>query len=97
MNYNHVTKSDEARVLVQEKNMCWIFVQNPMQMDLVYLCPGHKTSRNRSKPIKWCAFLFNVKIVYTYLPHLIHLARDQVPFCFELQSFFKQFLKPYLT
>ena len=28
------------------------------------LCSGHKTSRNRSKPIKWCAFLFNVKFVY---------------------------------
>ena len=31
----------------------------------LYLWPSHKTSRNRSKPIKWCAFLFNVKIVYT--------------------------------
>ena len=31
----------------------------------LYLCPGYKTSRNWSKPIKWCAFLFNVKIVYT--------------------------------
>ena len=31
----------------------------------LYLCPGHKTSRNWSKPIKWCAFLFNMKIVYT--------------------------------
>ena len=29
-----------------------------------YFNPGHKTSRNRSKPIKWCAFLFNMKIVY---------------------------------
>ena len=26
-------QSDE--VLVQVKNMCWIFVQNPIQMDLV--------------------------------------------------------------
>ena len=31
----------------------------------LYLCSGHKKSRNWSKPIKWCAFLFNVKIVYT--------------------------------
>ena len=31
----------------------------------LYLCPGRKTSRNWSKPIKWCAFLFNMKIVYT--------------------------------
>ena len=31
----------------------------------LYLCPGRKTSRKWSKPIKWCAFLFNMKIVYT--------------------------------
>ena len=31
----------------------------------LHFCPGHKTSRNWSKPIKWCAFLFIVKIVYT--------------------------------
>ena len=30
----------------------------------LYLWSGHKTSRNRSKPIKSCAFLFNVKFVY---------------------------------
>ena len=30
-----------------------------------YFNPGHKTSRNRSKPIKWCAFLFTIEIVYT--------------------------------
>ena len=31
----------------------------------LYLCPGYKTSKNWSKPIKWCSFLFNMKIVYT--------------------------------
>ena len=31
----------------------------------LYLCPGHKTSLDWSKPIRWRAFLFNVKIVYT--------------------------------
>ena len=30
----------------------------------LYLWSSHKTSRNRCKPIKWCAFLFNVKFVY---------------------------------
>ena len=30
-----------------------------------YFNPGHKTSRNRSKPIKSCAFLFNMKFVYS--------------------------------
>ena len=30
-----------------------------------YSNPGHQTSRNCYKPIKWCAFLFNAKIVYT--------------------------------
>ena len=30
-----------------------------------YLCPGHKTSRNWSKPMKYHAFLFNLKLVFT--------------------------------
>ena len=30
-----------------------------------YHSSWHKTSRNWSKPRKWSAFLFNVKIVYT--------------------------------
>ena len=51
----------------------------------LYLCPGHKKPRNMSKPLKWCAFLFNVKIVYTldgaYLPHLIHLEKYYVIVC----------------
>jgi hypothetical protein len=71
-----------TRLLVQEKNMCWIFVQNPIQKNLaqykvlnltfllirrrICICVQvNKTPRNWSKPTKWCAFLFNVKIVYT--------------------------------
>ena len=30
----------------------------------LYCSPCHKISRNWSKPTKWCAFLFNMKIVY---------------------------------
>ena len=63
--------------------MSWIFVQNPMQIDLVQYKVLHTTfERTRiricisvqiikhleiglSKPRKWCAFLFNVKIGYT--------------------------------
>jgi hypothetical protein len=44
------------------------------------LCPGRKTSRNWSKPIKWCAFLFNMKIVYTARWRLF--ATPDTP-CFE--------------
>ena len=29
-----------------------------------YFNPSHKTSRNWSKPRKWCAFLFNLKTIY---------------------------------
>ena len=46
----------------------------------LYLCPGRKTSRNWSKPIKWCAFLFNMKIVYTARWRLF--ATPDTP-CFE--------------
>ena len=27
----------------------------------LHFCPGHKTSRNWSRSIKWCAFLFYIK------------------------------------
>ena len=36
-----------------------------IRIEISYFNPGHKTSRNWSKPRKWCAFLFNLKIVYT--------------------------------
>ena len=76
-----------TRVLVQVKNICWIFVQNPIQIDLaqykvkLYLCPGHKTSRNWSKPMKWCAFFrypehssaSQFRMSRNNLLHLIHL------------------------
>ena len=36
----------------------------------LYASPGHKTSRNWSKPRKWCAFLLNLKIGYIARWHL---------------------------
>ena len=40
--YSNEFKS-HMEVLVQEKNMSWIFVQNPMQMDLVQYKVPHMT------------------------------------------------------
>ena len=50
----------------------------------LYLFPGHKTSRNWSKPIKWCAFFrypehssaSQFRMSRNNLLHLIHLAPD---------------------
>ena len=50
--------------LVQYKVLHMTFELTRIHMSS-YFSPGHKTSRNWSKPRKWCAFLFNVKNVYT--------------------------------
>ena len=36
-----------------------------------YFSPGHKTSRNWSKPRKLCTFIFNLKIGFTTRWHLL--------------------------
>ena len=65
--------------LVQEKNVGWIFVQKPMQMDLVqykvlhmtfeltrtWMCIAVHVIKHLEIGLNLCAFLFNLKIVYT--------------------------------
>ena len=51
----------------------------------LYLCPGHKTFRNWSKPMKWCAFFRHpehssasqFRMSRNNLLHLTHLAYVQ--------------------
>ena len=50
-----------------------------------YFSPGHKTSRNWSKPRKLCAFLFNLKIVYTARWRLF-ATPDQLEYIYLLTS-----------
>ena len=61
------------------KSMTWIFIKNPMQMDLVQnkvlhtkfeltkirICISVQVMKYLKIGLKWCAFLFNVKIGYT--------------------------------
>ena len=58
---DHVIKHLEINKLCSTKDICIYFFYHSSAAS----CTWKLSTRNWSKPKKWCAFLFNVKIVYT--------------------------------